>query len=227
MSNELMSGTNTSYSDQLRRTQEQLDFLYDEISKTGEAVSAERVMEACQFLREQKVKKITAAAVGSYCISKWNGPRASSISNKPNTLTQLVKLHDTLHQLSSQRAVRRSNHPQNNLRVEDPGVAAYIRVLEAKVKNLESENQRLVQGFKRLQPLQIGLSSSDDTQPKALSPVAPSITEIERDAILSFFQQIKNVGLMIDDRKRLVDGSMIIMERPVVELLIKLSNAAG
>lgn len=225
MSNELVLGASTSHSDQFRRIQEQLDFLYDEISKTGEAVSAERVTEACQFLREQKVKKITAAAVGSYCISKWNGPRASSISNKTNTLAQLVKLHDTLHQLSSQRAVRRSNDPQNNLRVEDPGVAAYIRVLEAKVKNLESEKQRLVQGFKKLQPLQIGASSSADSHSQVTTLAVPPITEIERDAILSFFQQIKNAGLTIDDRKRIVDGPIIIMERPVVELLTKLSKA--
>lgn len=225
MPNEMVPSTNASYSDHFRQTQEQLDFLYDEITKTGEAASAERVMEACQFLRDQKVKKITAVAVGKYCIHKWKGPRASSISNKPNTLAQLVKLHDILHQLSSSKVVRRSKDAQNNFRVEDPGIAAYIRVLESKVRNLEGENQRLVQGFKKLQPLQIGLPSNDSSQAQLSAPAVPLITEIERDAIISFFQQIKNAGLSIDDRRRIVDGPMIIMERPVVDLLTKLSKA--
>ncbi len=205
--------------------EKELAAFLDALRKTGAATSAQRIHEACLFLRGNGARSLTATVVGDYCQQKFGGPQVQSIRNKPDTLLQLVKLHGELHRL--QTGARKKKGPaRDGPVIDDPGVAAYVMVLESRVKELERSNDRLAQAFKKLQPLQIGSAPSSSASPKAQShPIRPdAVTDVEREAITKFLdvEQLRRNGFVLDERGRIMDGRQVIVESPVVRLLARL-----
>ena len=176
-------------------------------------------------MRGNGAKTLTATAVGDYCKQKFGGPQVQSIRNKPDTLLRLVKLHGELHRLQT-GSHRKIGPTRAGPVIDDPGVAAYVMVLESRVKELERSNERLAQAFKKLQPLQIGSaprsSASPEAQPHSIGPDA--VTDVEKEAITKFLdvEQLGRSGFMLDGRGRIMDGRQVIVESPVVRLLARL-----
>lgn len=210
----------------LEQARSTLEMVYARILETGEADSAKRIWEACEFLAKNKAKKITASAVGDYCSQKFGGPKAQSISNKQETLAQLVRWWQTVYALENGRVAKSAVAGQSNTFIDDPTVAAYVRVLEAKMKELQAENQRINKAFRELKPLQIGFLPASSDGNALLPPNMPAVTDVERDSIRTFLSKshLDKFDLHIDEKKRVKDSLRVLMERPVVELLLRLAG---
>lgn len=225
MAQGVIVGQSVDKADAARRLEQDLKALFESLANTGAGESARRIMDACLFLREHKAKTITASAVGDYCRDKFGGPLTQSIRNKQDTLLRLVKLHSDLHDLQTERPGKKSGSPRSSLRIDDPGVAAYVMVLEARVRELERSKERLTQAFKKLQPLQIGAGSPGASVEGAHTLPSPTafMTVVERDAAAKFLdvKHLDRFGLKLDDRQRIVDGSQVLVESPVVRLLTR------
>jgi hypothetical protein len=220
MTDELVPGMGPEEAKIVVAIRKELNVFVAAIKNTGEAVAVTRIVEACESLLKQNVSKITASAVGIYCASRWGGPRASSIRNKPYTLVQVVKRYDALHRATAIRRHVAKATADRDLRIDDSAVLAYVQSLESQNKQMQLEIDRLLQGFKKLAPVQRqSLSGASQVR---LS--GQEVSEVERDAILAFFKRAASLGMVVDDRQRLVDGRTVFMEHPMVQLLTRLRS---
>ncbi|MGE5503958.1 MAG: gamma-mobile-trio protein GmtX [Actinomycetota bacterium] len=208
----------------LEQARSTLEVVYARILETGEADSGKRIWEACEFLSKNKSKKITASAVGEYCSQKYGGPKAQSISNKQDTLAQLVRWWNIVHLLQSGRAAKTGAAKPSNVVFDNPAAEAYVRILESQIKELRASNERLNKAFRELKPLQIG-SVPNSPGVEALPPsTGLSVTDTEREAIRVFLSpsHLSKFDLHFDDRQRIKDGTKVLVERPVIEVLLRL-----
>ncbi len=206
-----------------------LKSFFAEICSTGERKSAERIWEACEALSRARATKITIAAVGDYCGSKFGGPRGQSIKNKPHTLAELVRQWNAIVARPARQDGRRARATDFLLNRADPQLRAYFSLLEYQLKEERAKSRRLTQAIEKLSPLQIGsavIQGSIGVKPEA-SGSFPSIDEVERDSIRAFLnhRHLESFELRIDKRGRLAEGSRVLAERPVLDLLRKLSQS--
>jgi hypothetical protein len=188
--------------------------------QTGERESITRIERACKALAESGIARITASAVGKFCTVHFNGPKAQSISNKPQTLAAFVKKWDQLHQM--RRGRRSTSKRANRITIDDPSVAAYVRILEVERDEANRVRDRLLQAFRRMEPLQLSKRASQQDADEI------TISDIEKDSIRAFLnaRNLADFGLTYDTRGRISDGGRIFVESAMVKLLVKLADSS-
>lgn len=203
--------------------------LYEDLRKTGLKTSAERIWRACNLIEDvgEGSTRITVSAVARICIDEFGGPKAQSIRNQPKTLKKLVLLRADALTIGPRAEFRSFDESV----AHDPGIAAYIRVLEERLRQAERSNNRLRSVLKNLDPDTYSIVESDE---KGLVLMGTGDTESgfsgrglsysESESIRAFLREnhLDRFGLSFDDKDRIVEGRSVLMETAAVGALRRL-----
>lgn len=204
---------------------------YEMLLDTGSAESAKNIWKACDMIEQASDGKseIRVADVGNFCLNHFGSPKPQSIRNQKNTLYKLVQLRSAASKIKRNGSLAR---PQADS-VSDPNAAAFIRVLEERVRQLEASNNRLRQAIKSLAPLDIEIASGETGGVVLTRRIQPSssdrvtFTDVEKEAVVAFLreQHLGDFGMTFDTKGRIVEGRAVFMEKPVITALRKILGA--